>query len=103
MFLLDCKDGYQYHAAENVYVLEIIPLGAGLAAIASDQSLSLFNPLRLGQGPLTSLQTNHGNLGAARPYDFAESIVSTTGENGTVSMWDLRLEPGKAQVIELGG
>lgn len=102
MFLLDFKDGFQYRGAEPVYVLEIIPLGAGLAAIASNQSLSLFNPLRL-QGPLTNLQTNHGNLTTAKPYNLVESIVATTGENGAVSMWDLRLEPGKAQVLELGG
>lgn len=103
MYLLACSDGYQHAGPDPVYVLEIMSLTAGLAAITSDQGLALFNPVRLGQGPLTKLQTNNGNLTAAKPYNTAESIVSTTGENGSVSMWDLRLDPGNARVLELGG
>lgn len=103
MYLLGCSDGYQQAGADPVYVLDIISLGAGLAAISSDQSLSLFNPLRLGQGPLKRLRTSHGNIATAKAYSVAESIVATTGENGTVCLWDLRLEPGNAQILELGG
>lgn len=103
MYALTCNEGYKYPGAEPTYVIEIVSVGAGLAAIASDQSLSLFNPLELGHGPSTRLQTNHGNLATVKPYDAANSTVATTGENGIVSMWDLRLDPGRARILDLGG
>ena len=51
MYLLSQVDGYQYPGREEVYVLDTIRLGAGLAAISSDQSLCIFDPERLSQGP----------------------------------------------------
>lgn len=103
MYQLTCADGFQYPGSEPTYVTEIIPLGTGLAATTSDQRLSLFNPLRLNQGPLKSIQTNHGNLTCARAYSFADSAVATTGENGTISVWDLRLDPSKARALQIQG
>jgi hypothetical protein len=103
MYILNCTDGYQYRGQEGIYVLEVFPLASGLASIASDQTLSLFDPTRLSQGPSNRIQTDHGNLAVARPYSAADSIVATTGENGVVSLWDLRLDPSKASVMRLEG
>lgn len=102
MYLLNCSDGYQYRG-DAVYVLDILPLASGLAAIASDQTLSLFDPTRLSHGPSNRIQTAHGNLSAAKAYSAAESIVATTGEDGVVALWDLRLDPSKASVLRLEG
>ncbi|KAB5578681.1 WD40-repeat-containing domain protein [Coniochaeta sp. 2T2.1] len=103
MFLLNCADGYQYRGEEGIYVLDLIPLASGLAAIASDQTLSLFDPSRLSTGPSNRIRTDHGNLAVARAYSAADSIVATTGENGVVNLWDLRLDPSKASVMKLEG
>lgn len=103
MYLLAQADGYQYPGREEVYVLDTIRLGAGLAAISSDQSLCIFDPERLGQGPLKRIQTSHGNLTTAKAYNDSESIVCTTGESGSISLWDLRLDPSQAQALQLQG
>ncbi|KAK3336457.1 WD40-repeat-containing domain protein [Cercophora scortea] len=105
MYLLSCADGYKYpgSASEPTYVLDIIPLEVGLAATASDQTLRLFDPARLSQGPVKTIRTNHGNLTSAKAYSPGESIVCTAGENGTVSVWDLRLDPANAQALRIEG
>jgi hypothetical protein len=87
----------------DIFVLDILPVATGFAATASDQTLSLFEPLRLSQGPVKRLQAEHGSLTAAKVYDAANSIICSTGENGTVSVWDLRLDPGRAQALQIGG
>ncbi|KAK3362635.1 WD40-repeat-containing domain protein [Lasiosphaeria hispida] len=101
MYQLACVDGYRCSSTEATYVLDIIPLSTGLAATSSDQRLSLFDPLRLSQGPLKSIQTNHGNLTSAKAYNTAGSVIVTTGENGTISVWDLRLDPANAQALQI--
>lgn len=73
-------------------------MAGGLAAISSDQNLTLFDPMRLSQGPLKTIRTPHGNVTCARAFDDSSSIVCTAGENGTVSLWDLRLDGSKAQI-----
>ncbi|KAK0379279.1 WD domain-containing protein [Colletotrichum limetticola] len=94
MYNLSCVDGHRFG---DVYVLDIQRLNAGLSAISSDQKLSLFDPARVGQGPIKSYQTNHGNLTCLRTFDWQNSIVCTAGENGEVSVWDMR-EASKPQV-----
>lgn len=103
MYSLSCSDGYQYPGSEPTYITDIIPLATGLAAAASDQSIRLFDPLRLNQGPIKRLQTDHGNLTSAKAFNPVESIICTTGENGSVSLWDLRLDSSKAQVLRIQG
>jgi WD40 repeat protein len=102
MYQLVNSDGYKYPGQET-YVLDILPLATGFAATASDQSLSLFDPLRLRQGPTKRIRTDHGNLTAAKVYSAGDSVVCTTGENGTVSVWDLRLDPSTARAMQIGG
>lgn len=102
MYNLTCADGYHFGGQGDVYVLDLHRLNTGLAAISSDQKLTLFNPARLGQGPVRSLPTSHGNLTCLKTYNAAESIVCTAGENGQVSVWDLR-ESSKPQIAHFGG
>jgi len=103
MYLLSCADGYKYPGTEPAYILDIHPLAAGLAATASDQSLSLFDPSRLSQGPLKKISTSHGNITSSKVYNPADSILCTTGENGTISVWDFRLDPANAQALRIIG
>ncbi|KAL2876713.1 hypothetical protein SGCOL_008079 [Colletotrichum sp. CLE4] len=94
MYNLSCVDDHRFG---DVYVLDIQRLSAGLSAISSDQKLSLFDPARVGQGPVKSYQTNHGNLTCLKTFDWQNSVVCTAGENGEVSVWDMR-EGSKPQV-----
>ncbi|KAJ9132979.1 WD domain-containing protein [Pleurostoma richardsiae] len=103
MYLLTNADSYQYRGSEDVYVLKIVPVASGLSAISSDQSLCLFDPLRLSQGPLRTLRTAHGNINSLAAFDAGSSVVCTCGENGTISIWDLRLDGPGAQVAQLAG
>lgn len=102
MYQLLSTDGYKYPGQET-YVLDIMPVATGFAATASDQTLSLFDPLRLSQGPVQKIRTDHGNLTAAKVYSPADSVICTAGENGTVSVWDLRLDPSHARALQIGG
>ncbi|KAI1414066.1 WD40 repeat-like protein [Hypoxylon sp. FL1857] len=101
MYPLTCIDGYKIPVREEVYVLDIIPLTQGPATISSDQKLSLFNPTSLSSGPPINLVTEHGNITCARAFDVGNAIVCTAGEDGSVSMWDLRNDPFSAQVARL--
>jgi len=101
MYPLTCIDQYRAPTRVEVYVLEILPLVSGPATISSDQKLSLFNPLSLKTGPTTDIVTNHGNITCARVFDPANLVVCTAGENGAISMWDLRQDVRQAEVVRL--
>lgn len=98
MYNLTKADAFRNSRQDPAYVLEIIPVAGGLAAISSDQTLALFDPTRLSYGPIKKITTKHGNITCARAFDESNSIVCTAGENGTVSLWDLRLDETKAQI-----
>lgn len=102
MYQLACADGYKYPGAD-IYVLDILPVMAGFAATASDQTLSLVDPVRLSQGPIKKIRTNHGNLITAKVYSEASSVICTAGENGTISVWDMRRDPAIALEMQIGG
>lgn len=103
MYNLTKADAFQNPGSDPAYVLEIIPVAGGLAAISSDQKLTLFNPSALSHGPLKTVRTSHGNITCARAFDASNSTVCTAGENGTVALWDLRLDGSKAQIAALTG
>lgn len=103
MYNLSKADSFSNPGSDPAYVLEITPVAGGLAAISSDQKLTLFNPSRLSQGPLKTIRTSHENIKCARAFDASNSIICTAGTNGTVALWDLRLDGSKAQVAALAG
>lgn len=103
MYSLSCVDGFRYPGVDEVYVTDLIPLTQGPATISSDQKLCVFNPLSLRPGPVGTLQTNHGNLTCAKAFDLGGSVVCTAGEDGSISMWDLRKDVREAEVARLTG
>lgn len=102
MYNLAKADAFQSPGSDPAYVLEIEPVAGALAAISSDQNLTLFNPSTLSRGPVKTIRTAHGNISCAKAFDALSSIV-TAGENGTISLWDLRLDGSKAQIAALTG
>ncbi|KAI2604072.1 WD40 repeat-like protein [Hypoxylon fragiforme] len=101
MYPLTCVDGYRIPLRDEVYVLDIIPLIAGPATISSDQKLSLFNPANVSAGPHINLSTHHGNITCAKAFDAGSAVVCTAGEDGSVSLWDLRQDARQAEVARL--
>ncbi|CAK7273966.1 hypothetical protein SEPCBS119000_005928 [Sporothrix epigloea] len=90
MYNLACVEQYKFPGTTLPYVLDLIPLAAGLASISTDGNISVLDPARIGAGPKRVQATSHGSLTTARAYDAAASVLATTGENGTVALWDLR-------------
>ncbi|KAG5970618.1 hypothetical protein E4U55_001541 [Claviceps digitariae] len=86
--------------SQETYVLDLHRTSAGLAALSSDQHLSLLSPARLADGPVRKWRTQHGNVTALRVYDEAAGVVCTAGEDGTVGVWDLRGAGEAARVAQ---
>lgn len=103
MFNLSCVDQFRYPGVNEVYVTDLLPLTQGPATISSDQKLCFFDPLNLRLGPLKTILTSHGNLTCAKAYDLGGSVVATAGEDGSVSMWDLRQDGKQAEVARMTG
>ena len=125
MYNLTAVDAYRPPVRDEIYVLDIVPLASGPVTVSSDQRLSAFDAdAGLARGPARSWQTAHGNVtcargfaasgaapapGTAGPGDAGaigsslDSVVCTAGEDGSVGLWDLRLEGQQAQVARLTG
>jgi hypothetical protein len=103
MFNLNCVDRFRYPGQDEVYVLDVVPLVQGPATISSDQKLCFFNPLSLQAGPVKTLGTSHGNLTCVKAFDLGGSVVATAGEDGSISMWDLRQDERQAEVARMSG
>ncbi len=85
-----------------VYVTEIAPTAAGLAAISTDNTLSLLDPTRLVYGTIASWPVAHGAaVTALRVLDGG--LACTAGEDGTVAVWDLRMQGASAKVAHFQG
>lgn len=87
MYSLAPRDQHALGTDTWVLSLSRTPSG-GLAAISSDQALSLYDPSSLSRGPAARLPTRHGNLTALDV--LGDSVVCTAGEDGSVEVWDLR-------------
>ena len=92
MYSLTESDRFQYRGTDIPYILSMALLPSGLAAITSEQTLALFDAMKLSHGPKRTYKTQHGNVTALAPFDVATGgcVVATAGENGTVALWDLR-------------
>ncbi|RCI08071.1 hypothetical protein L249_7820 [Ophiocordyceps polyrhachis-furcata BCC 54312] len=80
--------------ANDAYVLALKRSPLGIAAISSDQRLTLLDPRRLGgSASAWSAPTIHGNVTALafpQSSSLAAADACTAGEDGSVVLWDLR-------------
>lgn len=91
----------QHRFGSSIYVLDVARTPSGLTTISSDQKLSLLDPARLSAGPLASQTTEHGNLSVLKVLDGG--LACTAGENGTVAVWDFRVDSKIGKVAQFQG
>ena len=119
MYNLTAIEAYRPPSREEIYILDIVALAAGPVTISSDQQLCAFDAgAGLARGPARSWPTAHGNVACARGFGVSggptaggggaqtgqlDSVVCTAGEDGSVALWDLRVDGPQAQVARLTG
>ncbi|RDA93238.1 hypothetical protein CP533_6524 [Ophiocordyceps camponoti-saundersi (nom. inval.)] len=84
--------------ASDAYILALRRSPLGIAAISSDQRLTLLDPRRLGgSASCWSAPTTHGNVTAlSLPKSSSSFDACTAGEDGSIVLWDLRRTIGPA-------
>lgn len=77
------REAASFHIPDT-YVLDVANTNQGLIALSSDRRLSLLRH-DLG-GAVKSVETAHGVMGVV-----GDGVVCTAGEQGSVSVWDMRV------------
>lgn len=100
-----------FHVAKpaGTYVYDIVPVAAGLAAISSDDSLRLLDPLALNAGPVNEIKKVNADVTCLKAVSVGGEgdavVVCTAGRDGRVALWDPRsgAKVGEVRSGELGG
>ncbi|KAH6711732.1 hypothetical protein BKA61DRAFT_487706 [Leptodontidium sp. MPI-SDFR-AT-0119] len=85
-----------FHVAKpaGTYVYDIVPVAAGLAAISSDDSLRLLDPLALNAGPVNEIKKVNADVTCLKAVSVGGEgdavVVCTAGRDGRVALWDPR-------------
>jgi hypothetical protein len=106
MYTLDNVDFFQISDPTNTYIYDIVPVAAGLAAISSDDSLRLLNPLALNGTPLNSIRRVNTDVTCLKAVNTTAEgdalIVCTAGRDGRVCLLDPRTS-AKIGEVRTGG
>lgn len=92
MYSLTAIDAFEITSPENTYVYDIVPCAAGLAAISSDDSLRLLDPLALSGPPLNAIPTvnEHVTCLKVAEEEGSTTVIVTAGRDGRVCLIDPR-------------
>jgi hypothetical protein len=106
MYTLDTVDFFQISDPTNTYIYDIVPVAAGLAAISSDDSLRLLDPLALNGTPLNSIRRVNTDVTCLKAVNTTAEgdalIVCTAGRDGRVCLLDPRTS-AKIGEVRTGG
>lgn len=75
----------------NNFIYSLEPTSNAIAAISSDDSLRIFDPLSLSLSTGGVLKTGHGGVTRIKSFDRLGNILVTTGVNGSAFFWDIRV------------
>lgn len=92
MYTLNPLSSFQISKPANTYIYDIIPVGAGLASISSDDVLRLLDPLNLEGPPVKEIKDANKDvtcLGSLNGEN-GEPVVVTAGRDGKVVVVDPR-------------
>jgi SEL1 protein len=107
MYTLNAVDSFHISEPKDIYIYDILPVAAGLAAISSDNSLRLLDPLALSGTPLNSIRRLHTDVTCLNAVNTTTEgdalIVCTAGRDGRVCLLDPRTSAiiGEARTGEL--
>lgn len=108
MYTLNAVDSYRISEPADTYIYDIVPVAAGLAAISSDDSLRLLDPLALSGAPLNSIRRVNTDVTCLKAVNTTTEcdalIVCTAGRDGRVCLLDPRSgsKVGEVRTGELG-
>ncbi|KAJ5037220.1 uncharacterized protein L3040_007398 [Drepanopeziza brunnea f. sp. 'multigermtubi'] len=89
MYNLNAISSFRIARPANVYVYDIVPVAGAIAAISSDDSLRLLDPLALHRGPLTEVKEVHKEVTCMQAVE-SSGLVATAGGDYRVCLWDPR-------------
>ena len=75
---------------ENSYIYQVLPIGSYLAAISSDDSLRLIDPVSLQANPQADFRNVHDGVTSMRAPGRSSDVLVTSGMDANVKGWDLR-------------
>jgi hypothetical protein len=94
MYTLNAVDSFQISGPKDTYIYDIVSVAGGLAAISSDDSLRLFDPLALSGTPLNSVRQVNTDVTCLKAINSSIEadalIVCTAGRDGRVCLLDPR-------------
>jgi hypothetical protein len=94
MYSLNAVDSFQISGPKDIYIYDIVSVAGGLAAISSDDSLRLFDPLALSGAPLNSIRQVNTDVTCLKAINSSTEadalIVCTAGRDGKVCLLDPR-------------
>lgn len=94
MYTLDAVDSFHISEPADTYIYDIVPVAAGLAAISSDDSLRLLDPLALNGPPINSIRRINTDVTCLKAIESSTGegggVVCTAGRDGTVCLVDPR-------------
>jgi hypothetical protein len=94
MYALNAVDSFHISDPKDTYIYDIVPVAAGLAAISSDDSLRLLDPLALSGTPLNSIWRVNKDVTCLKAINSSTEgdalIVCTAGMDGKVCLLDSR-------------
>jgi hypothetical protein len=94
MYTLNAVDSFHVSDPHDTYIYDIVPVAAGLAAISSDDSLRLLDPLCLSGPPLNLIRQVNTDVTCLKAINNSigedASIVCTAGRDGRVLLLDPR-------------
>jgi hypothetical protein len=108
MYSLNAVDSFHISEPKDTYIYDITRCHAGLAAISSDDSLRLFDPLALSGPPLNSIRRVNTDVTCLKAINSSAEgdalIVCTAGRDGRVCLLDPRTGQriGEVRVGKLG-
>jgi len=109
MYNLNTTSSFHITSPAGTYVYDIVPVAAGLAAISSDDSLRLLDPLTLNAGPVNEIKKVNADVTCLKAVNAGGEgdavVVCTAGRDGKVALWDPRsgAKVGEVRSGELHG
>jgi SEL1 protein len=92
MYTIPDISAYRISNPAETYVYDIVPVGNGLAAISSDDSLRFLDPLALENGPVHSVKKVNADVTCLSAFasEGGDVVVCTGGRDGRVVLLDPR-------------